>query len=201
MVPLEELQELWQSQTVALAEPDTVRAAELTQAFRRYGRRQNYFNVVRLGAVVLQIVLWARVKEPRTAPSLWGIAVLVLGELVFLFSDWRNQLGIARLDFTEPSLEFVRTTIQRLYEQRNPIRRYGWFLMATLAGGCNLLVLAKEQQLAPLVRIAYHLTACAMPFAGFVVGLKIRGVRWRYECLPLVERLGAIEDALQESEL
>jgi hypothetical protein len=200
MVPFEELQELWRSQPAALAEPDAAeRATELTEAFRRYGRRQNYFNVVRLAAVLLQIGLWVRVKEPRSLLTLSGMAVLVLGELVFLFSDWRNQLGIARLSFTGPTLEFVRTTIQRLYEQRNPFRRNGWFLGVALAVGLNLLVLAKDQRLAPLERIAYHLTACAGPFAVYVIGLKIRSKRWRYECLPLVERLRAIERALEES--
>jgi hypothetical protein len=200
MVPFEELQELWQSQPTAAAEP-AARAAELTEAFRRYGRRQNYFNVVRLGAVLLQIVLWVRVREPRTLLTLCGMAVLVLGELVFLFSDWRNQLGIARLKFTEPSIAFVRNTIQRLYGQRNPFRQCGWFLGLTVAGGLNLLVLAKDQQLAPLERIAYHLSACAAPCAMFVLGLRIRGKRWRHDCLPLVERLRAIERALEESEI
>jgi hypothetical protein len=35
----------------------------------------------------------------------------------------------------------------------------------------------------------------------FVLGLRIRGKRWRHECLPLVERLRAIERALEESEI
>jgi hypothetical protein len=201
MVPLEELQKLWQSQTVALADADTARAADLTAAFRRYGRRQNHFNVLRLGVVVLQIILWRQAGGPRSLLTWCGMGVLVLGELVFLFSDWRNQLGIARLNFTEPSLEFVRTTIQRLHEQRNPIRRYGWFLGVILAAGLNLLVLAKDQHLAPLERIASHLSASATPFAMYVVGLRIRGMRWNNECLPLVERLRVIERALQESEL
>jgi len=199
MVPFEELQELWQSQPTALLEPGAARAAELTEAFRRYGRRQNYWNVFRLAVVALQVVLWARVK-PRTPLTLCGMGLLLLGELVFLFSDWRNQLGIARLIFTEPSLAFVRNTIERLYNQRNPLRqRYGWFLGVTVAGGMNLLVLAEDQQFAPLERIAYHLGACATPFAAFVLALKIRGRRWNYECLPLVERLRAIERALEES--
>jgi hypothetical protein len=199
MVPFEELQELWQSQPTALAPPNAVRAAELTEAFRRYGRRQNYINVFRLSAVLFQI-LWVLIKTIRTPLTLCGLALLVLGESVYLFSDWRNQLGIARLNFTEPSLEFVRTTIQRLFDQRNPVRQHFWLLVVTVAGGMNLLVLAKDRHFALLERIAYHLTACATPFAACVLGLQIRGKRWRYECLPLVERLRAVERALQESE-
>jgi hypothetical protein len=197
MVPFEELQELWQSQPAANAEPAALRATELTEAFRRYGRRQNYFNVVRLGAVLFQIV-WMLIKTLRTPLILCGLALLVLGESVYLFSDWRNQLGIARLNFTGPSLEFVRTSIQRLYEQRNPVRKHFWLLVVTVAAGMNLLVLASGQHFTLLERIAYHLTACATPFAAVVLGLKIRGKRWRYECLPLVERLRAIERALEE---
>jgi hypothetical protein len=45
------------------------------------------------------------------------------------------------------------------------------------------------------------LTGCAAPFAAYVLGLKIRGMRWKYECLPLVQRLRAIERALLESEI
>jgi hypothetical protein len=130
--------------------------------------------------------------------TLCALALLVLGESVYLFSDWRNQLGIARLNFTGPSLEFVRTSIQRLSEQRNPLRRHFWLLVVTVAGGMNLLALARGQHFTLLERLAYHLTACAAPFAAVVLGLKIRGKRWRYECLPLVERLRAIERALQE---
>ena len=126
--------------------------------------------------------------------------MLVLGESVYLFSDWRNQLGIARLNFTEPSLAFLRTTIQRLHDQRDPMRQHFWLLVVTLAGGMNLLLLDKEH-LTQFQKIAWHLTACATPFAAYVLGLKIRGMRWIYECLPLVERLRAIERALQESEI
>jgi hypothetical protein len=198
MAPFEELQELWQSQATALAKPDTARAAELTAAFRRYGRRQNYINMLRLGAILFQIV-WMLLKARRMPLTLCGLALLVLGESVYLFSDWRNQLGIARLNFTEPSLAFLRTTIQRLYGQRDPMRQHFWFLVVTLAGGINLLVLDKEH-LTQLERIAWQLTGCAAPFAAYVLGLKIRGMRWKYECLPLVERLRAIERALQESE-
>jgi len=194
MVPFEELQELWQSQPTALAEPAARRVTELTEAFRRYGRRQNYINVVRLGAVLFQIV-WM-LKTLRTPLTLCALALLVLGESVYLFSDWRNQLGIARLNFTGPSLEFVRTAIQRLRDQRNP--QHFWLLVATVAGGMNLLVLARGQHFTLLERIASHLTACAGPFAAVVLGLKIRGRRWRYECLPLVERLREIERALEE---
>jgi hypothetical protein len=197
MVPFEELQELWQSQPAAIAEPAALRAAELTEAFRRYGRRQSYINVVRLGAVLFQIV-WILVKTVRTPLTLCALGLLVLGESVYLFSDWRNQLGIARLNFTGPSLEFVRTSIQRLSEQRNPLRRHFWLLVVTVAGGMNLLALARGQHFTLLERLAYHLTACAAPFAAVVLGLKIRGKRWRYECLPLVERLRAIEHALEE---
>lgn len=199
MAPFEELQELWQSQTTALASPDNGRAAELTAAFRRYGRRQNYINMFRLGVMLLQIV-WVLIKAHRTPLTLCGLALLVLGESVYLFSDWRNQLGIARLNFTEPSLAFLRTTIQRLYGQRDPMRQHFWFLVVTLAGGINLLALDKEH-LTRVERIAWCLTGCVTPFAAYILGLKIRGMRWRYECLPLVERLRAIERALEEGEI
>lgn len=200
MVAIEDLQRLWQSQPVALAESKAAatRAAELTEAFRRYGRRQNYFNMVRLSLVVFQIV-WVLIKARRMPVALCGQALLVVGESIYLFSDWRNQLGIARLNFTEPSLEFVRTTIQRLYDQRDPMRQHFWLLVVTLAGGLNLLFLANDYRFTLMQIVANHLTACATPFAAYVLGLKIRGKRWRYECQPLVERLRAVEQALEES--
>jgi len=201
MAAIEDLQKLWQGQPTALAEPnETARAAELTEAFRRYGRRLNYFNMVRLGAVLVQIaaVLHKAYGNPLT---FCGLVLLVMGESVYLFSDWRNQLGIARLNFTEPSLDFVRNTIQRLYAQRDPMRQHFWMLVVTLAGGLNLLFLAKDHGLTLSQRIGSHLTATAAPFALYVFGLKARGKRWNYECLPLVERLREIERALQESEI
>jgi len=199
MVPFEELQDLWQSQPAALAELDAHRAAELTEAFRRYGRRQNYINSVRLG-LLLFLNVWV-LKAPQGPLTVIGLSLMALGLSIYLFTDWRNQLGIARLNFTEPSLEFVRSTLKRLFDQRDPMRPHFWLLVATLAGGMNLLVLARDPRLAPLERVAHHLSACAAPFAAYVLALKIRGKRWRYECLPLVERLRAIERALEESEI
>ena len=72
------------------------------------------------------------------------------------------------------------------------MRRHFWFLVVTLAGGINLLVLDKPHVTLP-GRIAWHLTGCATPFAAYVIGLKIRGMRWRHEFLPLIERLRAID--------
>jgi hypothetical protein len=201
MAPFEELQELWQSQPVALAQPNTAaQAAELTEAFRRYGRRQNFFNALRLGAVLIQIV-WVLLKARRTPLTLCGFGLLIVGEAVYLFSDWRTQLGMARLDFTGTSLEFLRTTMQQLYDQRIPAGWQLWTLIACAAAGMNLMVLSKDHNYALLERIAYHLSACATPFAALVLGFRIRGRRWRYVCLPLIERLRSAECALQEGGL
>src|SRR5689334_709864 len=104
MVEFDELRHLWQSQD----QPDTPRALDgraMTEVLRKFHRRQTVVNCLR--AVLLVFFLIWGPMHARNLPTLAGVILFIIGAAIYLFVDWRNQIGIARLDFTRPSVDFV----------------------------------------------------------------------------------------------
>jgi hypothetical protein len=194
MARFEELQELWQNQPSRT--PAAFDARGLAEELRRFGRQQNWINGVKV--LLLVCVFWRMPARVHWTPvALCGTLLTMAGVVVYLVLDWRNQIGLSRLDFSAPSVEFVRDARTRLQHQLNPMRRAFWLLVVTVGGGLNLLLLAHP---APLlsVRIARHLSATAVPFAAYVVGQKIREFRFKRECGAVLEKLEALLQALEE---
>ena len=138
MAPFEELQQLWRRQAQrAMPQRD---AAALSNAFRRYGRRQD---LMYLGKVILIAAQLAfLVAQLRHRPlALFGACVADFGAILFMVSDWRTQRAIARMNFAEPSVEFLRGALARLEAQRNPFRSREFSIaMGGCWIGCNLIV-------------------------------------------------------------
>src|SRR5437868_2045103 len=101
MAQFDELQTLWQTQPAAATQPFDPTA--LSGAFRRFGRRQDLINLAKFA-----LVIWATDRcfiAFRDRP----IMALASGGLLFfaavaLIAEWRIQRGIARLNFTAPSI-------------------------------------------------------------------------------------------------
>jgi hypothetical protein len=187
MARLEELQQLWQSQPQpAVAAVDS---HGMKEALRRFGRRQNLiYSVKALLIVWLVWLCWSWTEH--SALSAAGAAILLGGALGVLFTDWRNQLGIARLDFTKPSAGFVDSLLERLRDPNAPFRRIFWLHAIPICAGINLLYAAHS--------ILAHLALTLGPLAGYAIGIKVRSVRYAAEYRPIVERLTAMKKALEE---
>ncbi len=194
MVRFEELQQLWQNQPPQAPAAFDVRG--LTAELRRFGRRQTWINSLK---VILLIATFVRIlTRTREAPlGIAGVVLMYIGLTIYLVFDWRNQVGISRLDFSAPSVAFVRQARVRLQYQLNPMRRVFWLLAITVGGGFNLVLLAHPGGPLSTV-IARHLTATALPFAAYVLGLKIRAFRFRRECGAVMERLEALIRTMEE---
>jgi hypothetical protein len=194
MVRFEELQELWQSQAAAAAPAFDARG--LTVELRRFGRQQTWINTLKVG--VLAVMLFRILSRSHWTPlALSGMVLMYAGLVTYLVLDWRNQIGISRLDFSAPSVEFIRGARARLQHQLNPMRTMFWPLVVTIGGGFNLFLMAHPE--GPLyARVARHLTATALPFAAYILGQKIREFRFRRECGAVMERLDALVRALEE---
>lgn len=190
MAPFEELQELWQNQP----------APALTRQLRRFGRQQTGINLL------VKVILLACLFVPLLTRFSWapvavcGTVLLYTGLVTYLVLDWRNQIGISRLDFSTPSVEFVRQTRDRLRHQLNPMRRVFWLLAVSVGGGFNLILLARHGA-SLSQRIYEHLSATALPFAAYVLGLKIRQFRFKRECGAVLEHLDALLHSLEEHSL
>ena len=101
MARFEELQQLWQRQPErSFTRRD---AAELTHAFRRYGRRNDFVGVAKILVIAIQLCFLVSVFRHRPL-TLFGACVVDFSALYFMLFDWRKQRAIARMDFAAPSV-------------------------------------------------------------------------------------------------
>ena len=187
MARLEELQQLWKSQ--GLPAPAAVDSHGMKAALRRFGRRQNLVYSVK-AVLVVWLVWFCLSWVELSALTLAGAAMLLGGALSLLITDWRNQLGIARLDFTKPSAGFLDSVLERLRDPNAPFRRLFWLHMIPICAGINLLLAAHS--------LMTHVAAALGPFAGYALGMMVRSKRYAAEFRPIIERLTAMKKALEE---
>src|SRR5262245_26586444 len=122
MAPFDELQTLWQSQNPPVA------PAAVAGAFRRYGRRRDLINIAKvlmIAFVIVRILLRLRQEPLEMAAILLVLATAAIATA----AEWRIQRRIARLDFSTPSIDFVRGTIAHLKAQRNPYHTPAYLLL------------------------------------------------------------------------
>ncbi|HXB72830.1 MAG TPA: hypothetical protein VNY05_31630 [Candidatus Acidoferrales bacterium] len=192
-LPFEQLQELWRNQPPPLARvPD---AAALTREFHRYGRKRSLINLVKAVVVLWQIV-WMLSTLRGDPLALTGAIWIAVAEIVFLILDWRRQMAIAGMNFTEPSLGFVAHAMARLCEDRLRFRRQWALLVCSAAGGINLMNLGSLHG-SVSHRIGEHLEGTAMALVAWRLGLWLREKRDRAERRPLIAQLTAMERALK----
>ena len=187
MARFEDLQELWQGQAgPAVSEAEI---ASLTRSLRVYGTRQKWIFAGKVLAVSA-ILAWATARLHRPN-QIAGLLLVGVAAGVLLILEWRNQRRIARLDFTVPSLPFVREAIDRLRAHSNPFRRVYWPFMGVVVIAMNLVLGSRPP-------FWFRLFASALPFAGCELGLWVRRTRLRAESRPLLEKLSAMQAALED---
>src|SRR5215831_10455761 len=137
MVEFDELRHLWQSQP----QPDSALSLDgraMSDLLRRFHRNQTVINCIR-AALLLFAAIFVPIRAHMAVTAVLGIGFVSVGLSIYLWDDWRNQIGIARLDFTKPSADFVESSIQRLADMRYPFRRTFWVFMISCIAGLNLL--------------------------------------------------------------
>src|SRR5260370_302777 len=99
MAQFEELQQLWQQQAETPVSPRD--AESLASGLRRFGRRQDFINLAKLAALLLQVVfLVTRLRHDPV--RMFGAALIDCCVVYFLVWEWRNQRAVARLNFATP---------------------------------------------------------------------------------------------------
>lgn len=196
MAPFDELQTLWQSQP-APATP-AINPAAIASAFRRYGRRQDIINGAKVVLIAVAFVITINATRNRPA-SLFASTLILATATLALIAEWRNQRAIARLDFSAPSVDFVRHAIARLQAQRNPFHsREYLILFAACFVGYNLRIVTDWYKMTVGQRVAAHAVASILPVLIYAFGRWLRPKRWNAECGPLVERLTRLRETLEE---
>jgi hypothetical protein len=196
MAQFDDLQHLWQGQTVAVAE--RVNAASLTGDFRRFGRRQDLINGGKCVVVAVQVYL--TVSRLHSHPvEMFGALLAGFSALYFLLREWRNQRAVAGLDFAAPSADFVRSAIARLNALRNPFQgREFYIMMGGFWLGCTTMIVARWPRLPLWQIVLWHAGLTLLPFAAYRPAVYLRGKRWNLECRPLVERLTGLLESIEE---
>ena len=197
MAPFEELQQLWRRQPEgAIPSAD---AAKLSHAFRRYGRRHDLIYLVKGIFIAAQLTFLIVQLRHRPLAS-FGACLADFSALLFLISDWRTQRSIARMNFTEPSVEFLRSVLARLEAQRNPFRSREFYIaMAGCWIGCNLIVASYWAEMNVTAVLPAFALIAAAPFAAYALARKIRTRRFERECRPLIERLESVLNTMEEN--
>jgi hypothetical protein len=196
MARFEELQQLWQHQPERGLSRRA--AADLTSAFRRYGRRNDWISVAKIAVIAIQLYFLVSVFRHRPI-MLFGVCVIDFSALYFMLCDWRNQRAIARLDFTTPSVDFVRGAIARLAALRAPFHGRDFRIATTGFGvGCAIMVAGRWSKMAYPENLLFIAMLLGMPFAGFSFGRWVRSKRFDKECRPLIDRLERVLATMQE---
>jgi len=196
MARFEELQQLWQHQPErGFSRRD---AAELTNAFRRYGRRNDWIGAAKIAVIAIQLCFLVSVFRHRPL-TLFGACVLDFSALYFMLFDWRNQRAIARLDFAAPSVEFIRAAIARLNAQRNPFHTREFYIALTgFWTGCAIMVAGRWSKMVYPQSLLFIALLLIMPCIGFAFGRWVRAKRFQNECRPLIDRLEQVLATMQE---
>jgi hypothetical protein len=194
MQGFEELQAIWQSQP---SPAHAVQLDALRDSLHDYGGRMKRIYAVKFAAIA--ILSSAVLLFGRLSPTLLAAVVAVISVAVIMLAlDWRKQRAIARVDFTTVPVAFVRDTINRLREQREPFRRSYRLIFAVVALFENLWVASLPVHWTWPVRGACHLLATALPWGVLELGRYVRVRRFERECRPILDRLTAIEQSLRE---
>jgi hypothetical protein len=196
MARFDELQQLWQQQ------PErglTHRAAaDLTTAFRRYGRRNDWIGAAKILIIAVQLCFLVSVFRDRPV-TLFGACLMDFSALYFMLCDWRKQRAIARMNFATSSVDFIRGAIARLNEQRNPFRTREFRIAVTgLYTGIAIMLAGRSSKMIFPRGLLLVVTLFLMPFVGFAFGRWIRAKRFNAECRPLIERLEQTLATMQE---
>jgi hypothetical protein len=195
MAPFDELQTLWQSQNPP---PPAVNPAALAGAFRRLGRKHDLINIAKALLLAAALVNTVIGVSHRPLVLLTIVGILSFG-VIALVVEWRIQRGIARLNFSACSVDFVRDAIARMQAQRNPYHTPAYFsLLAAVLVGYNLIVYSSWTKLSPDRRVLWHVVASTFPAVIYVFGRWVRAKRFNAEYLPLIQRLNLLLEVLEE---
>lgn len=194
MAPFEEIQQLWRNQPQSFAVTVDVRGT--VNAFRRFGRRQNIINTLKAGLIVFQ-TWYCLHKLGISALTVCGQALFVAGIANILLADWRNQMGIARLDFTIPPAGFIEKALARMDHPNAGYRQRLWLTLPLVCTGMNLLGLSRSGSPLP-DRLVVHMGMTAALLVTFAAGLKLHAKRCEMEYRPIKERLIAMKMAIEE---
>jgi len=195
MVRFEELQQIWQAQPQSAAANVDVRGT--VDAFRRFGRRQNIINTLKTVLVCWQTWICFS-KLGFNVMTVVGQSLFLAGLLNILWRDWQSQLGISRMTFAEPSVEFVDQALENLRTADAHLRAQFWISVLLIDAGVNLQFGGRWSALPGAERLLSHLGATLLPIAGFWLGLKVRAKRYELEFRPLRARLMEMKHALEE---
>ncbi|HUA58372.1 MAG TPA: hypothetical protein VML19_06435 [Verrucomicrobiae bacterium] len=199
MTRFEELQQIWQNQPQPREAAVELEIRGAMDALRRFGRRQYWINGFKLACMVFQ-AWYCLSKFGVTLGMVAGEAIFLAGLGNLLLADWRNQMDIARLDFSSPSFSFIEEALERLRNPNAGYRERLGFNLTLVCVGYNIMALTRVSEATLAHRLAVQLLATTlMLVASYTLGLKLHAKRCELEYRPIKTRLMEMKQALEDS--
>ena len=191
MAPLEELQQLWQHQPLM-----EMNVRRVWGDLDRFGRRQHVINAMKVALIAVE-TWFCFTRLGVSSLTVCGQALFIVGTMNIVFRDWRKQVGIARMDFSAPSVHFIDQALARLDDPNAGLRKGLWRDLLLVIGGLNLLIYSRPSPSAPLLRALIHLGVSSMLLVAAGVGVSLHAQRCRLEYRPIRKQLLAMKLALE----
>jgi hypothetical protein len=169
MAPFDELQKLWQGQATP---PPSINGRALARELRGFARRQRFVLIVKTVAVAL-ILAFSAAANRSSLLVFAGLCLIGAAAGTLLAEEWRKQRRLVHPVYADPSLDFVRKSLDRVLSYCNPFRAYYRFFLVTALAGMNLICFGTAHG-TPVRRVFVHAASSALLLGMYHGGLYIR---------------------------
>jgi len=196
---IKELQNIWQNQlSVNEMEPDTkllMRSVlnKIKQTERKVFR-MNLAKTIAIAVILVSFTGYFYMLGIRSFAGLAGITIIISNIIVMMILYWNIQFKHSSLKHELPQKKFVKDAIFRINSHKEQFARlFRWFVLFMIIG-INILYLDLLKNTEVTQRIIFHVAISLFLVVVFLLGLKIRGSKFRKDFKPLIDELEAVNN-------
>lgn len=196
---LNELQNIWQGhQPEREIDLNTDKISEsVLEKIKKTENKVYRINIVKSIAVSMLSLSMVWFFRNQNIKSIWawlGICVITIDILVMMILYWKIQFKGSNLNHDLPQNEFINDAIYQMKKFKSNFQILFAFFVAFLIVGINLLYLDLLKDLEFMSRLSYHLGITAFLLLSYVLGLKIRKLKFKKDFQLLIDKLESIKD-------
>ena len=199
MEDIKKLQELWKKQRVKSL--DKVESDKIVKNIRSFVQKQFRINIVKSIAVAIILIFFVVHTSTFTdfSPMLYlGVIWILLSVSVTMVFYWKKQFKKSDLKMNQPETEFLKSTINKLGDQKRIMRIILFSLSFSLIFGINIIYFELFKEYAFTERVINHISFTFLLIAFSFAGLKIRDRKFKIEFQPLINDLTLTLDELEK---
>ncbi|KAA3660462.1 MAG: hypothetical protein DWQ10_06625 [Calditrichaeota bacterium] len=174
----------------------------IIKQLRHFEKKNTRINIVKTVAISLILILLGFHLDGFSAlstASLVGFLWMISATVVFLLIYWKMQFQLDHLDMKQESHAFLRQASTLLEKQKWLFQwPFRLFVLAMLIG-VNLTTYSSTINMPLWEKISLHLGSSATILMAFILGIKIRRIRFRKEIDPLLTELNNLRNELEDN--